>query len=186
MRKTFIALSLISGFGFAFGQYFEGDVRREFGVKIGLVKIKYDSIDGSERDRNLQEFLSAYGHMGAITSAGFSAGVGMEVSSGNYVDRTRSLLISSLELNPQVDLPLGSVLRFYTGFGGSVNVVKERAGSSIVKDTNFGLQFFLGVKFSPFPTFGFLGEYKGKIFMTGRYDGNVAHHLNVGFFFNVF
>ena len=186
MKKTALMGVLLSLSTAGFSQYFEGDVRREFGVKTGLVKVKYESVDGSKRDRNFQEFLSAYGLMSAVTSAGFSAGAGIEVSSGNTVEGGRSLLLSSVELNPQVDLPLGDLIRLYTGFGGSINIMKERVGSRINRDTNFGLQFFVGVKLSPFPTFGLLAEYKGKIFMTGDYEGNVVHHINLGLFFNVF
>ncbi len=181
MKRALIATVLLTGMGFA--QYFEGDVVREFGVKTGLVKVKYDSIDGSKPDKTLDEFLSAYGYMGAMTTAGFNAGASIELSTGSKMDGGRTVIYTSLELNPSVELSLSEKLRAYTGFGGSINRFKERSGGLTNKDTNFGLQFFVGAKYSIFPTFGILGEYKGKVFMTGDYDGNVVHHINLGIFF---
>lgn len=181
MRKLLAALPLITGLSFA--QYFDGDVVREFGVKTGLVKVKYNSIDGTEPDKTLEEFFSVYGYMGARTTAGFTAGASVELSTGSKMTRNRTIIYTALELNPAVELNLSENLRAHTGFGGSINRFKERAGGRTNEDTNFGLQFFLGAKLNLTPTFGLLGEYKGKIFMTGDYDGDVVHHLNLGLFF---
>ncbi|RLJ71227.1 outer membrane protein with beta-barrel domain [Hydrogenivirga caldilitoris] len=184
MKKLLLTLPLMASIGFA--QYFEGDVVREFGVKTGLVKVKYDSVDGSKPDKTLEEFLSAYGYMGARTTAGFNAGASIELSTGSKMTRSRTVIYTSLELNPSVELNLSHNLRAYTGFGGSINRLKERAGSLTNEDSNLGLQFFVGAKYNIFPTFGILGEYKGKIFMTGDYDGNVVHHFNLGVFFLIY
>ncbi len=181
MKRFLIALPFMASISFA--QYFEGDVIREFGVKTGLVTVKYDSVDGSKPDKTLDEFLSVYGYLGAGTTAGFTAGVSMELSSGSKMSDRRTVIYSSLELNPSVEFSFGEKLRAFTGFGGSINRFKERAGGLINKDTNFGLQFLVGAKYNIFPNFGVLGEYKGKIFMTGDYNNNVVHHFNVGIFF---
>ncbi|WP_457600458.1 outer membrane beta-barrel protein [Hydrogenivirga sp.] len=181
MKRILLGLSLIAGMSFA--QYFDGDVVREFGVKTGLVKVKYDSVDGSKPDKTLDEFLSVYGYIGAQTTAGFTAGASVELSTGSKMSRDRTIIYTALELNPSVELTLSENLRAYTGFGGSLNRFKERSGGATNKDTNFGLQFFVGAKLGLTPTFGILGEYKGKIFMTGDYDGDVVHHLNLGVFF---
>ena len=181
MRRYLIALPLVASLGFA--QYFEGEVVREFGVKTGLVKVKYDSVDGSKPGKTLDEFFSVYGYLGAGTTAGFTAGASIELSAGSKMSGGRTVIYNSLELNPSVELTLGDKLRAFTGFGGSINRFKERSGSLINKDTNLGLQFFVGAKYNLFPTFGILGEYKGKIFMTGDYSNNVVHHFNVGIYF---
>ena len=181
MRKYLLALPLVASLSFA--QYFEGDVIREFGVKTGLVKVKYDSVDGSKPDKTLDEFLSVYGYLGAGTTAGFTAGASIELSTGSKMSGSRTVIYNALELNPSVEFALGDKLRAFTGFGGSINRFKERSGSVTNKDTNLGLQFLVGAKYNLFPTFGILGEYKGKIFMTGDYDGNVVHHFNVGIYF---
>ncbi len=181
MRRQLLALALLTSVGFA--QYFEGGVVREFGIKTGLVKVKYDSVDGSKPDKTLDEFLSAYGYLGAATTAGFTAGASLELSTGSKMSSVRTVIYNAIELNPTVEFSFGERLRAFTGFGGSINRLKERSGSVTNKDTNFGLQFLIGAKYDLFPTFGVLGEYKGKIFMTGDYDGNVVHHFNVGLYF---
>jgi len=183
MKKLVLGLTLLGSVGFA--QYFEGDVVREFGVKTGLVKMKYDSVDGSKPDKTLEDFLSVYGYLGAGTTAGFTAGVAIELSTGSKMESNRTVIYNAVELNPSVEFSLGERLRAFTGFGGSINRLKERTGSITNKDTNLGLQFLVGLKYNLFPTFGILGEYKGKIFMTGDYDGNVVHHFNVGIYFLV-
>ena len=184
LRLGVVVLFILASSGFA--QYIEGDVRREFGIKIGLVQFNYTSLGGSKSRELLEEFFSAYGYMGAVTTAGFSAGVSTELATGNFVKSDKSLIINSLELNPMIDLPFGTSLRLYTGFGGSLNFIKERSGASVRRRADFGLQFFVGAKLSPFPTFGLLGEYKGKILMTGDYEGNVIHHINLGVYYSAF
>ncbi len=184
MRKALLLIPFAGSLAYA--QYFDGDVLREFGVKTGLVRAKYDSIDRSEPGETLEEFLSVYGYLGAQTTTGFTAGASIELSTGSKMTDYRTLIYNSLELNPSVELSFGERLRGYTGFGGSVNRFKERAGSRTNESTNLGLQFFFGVKFNLYPTFGLLGEYKGKIFMTGDYDGNVVHHFNVGVYFLIY
>ncbi len=181
MKKILIAVPLLVSAGFA--QYFEGDVVREFGVKTGIVKTKYDSIDGSKPDKTLEEYLSVYGYLGAGTTAGFTAGASIELSTGSKMEAGRTIVYNALELNPSVEFSFSENLRAYTGFGGSINRFKERSGNIVNKDTNLGLQFMVGLKYNLYPTFGVLGEYKGKIFMTGDYDGNVVHHINLGVFF---
>ncbi len=183
MRKYLLALPLVASLSFA--QYFEGDVVREFGVKTGLVKVKYDSVDGSKPDKTLDEFFAVYGYMGAQTTAGFDAGASIELSTGSKMSRNRTVIYTALELNPSIELHISNNIRAYTGFGGSVNRFKERSGGLTNKDTNFGLQFFVGGKLLFTPTVGVLGEYKGKIFMTGDYNGDVVHHFNVGIYFLV-
>lgn len=181
MRRYLIAFLLTASVGSA--QYFEGDVVREFGVKTGLVRVKYDSIDGSKPDRILDEFLSVYGYLGSQTTAGFNVGVSVELSTGNKMNTDRTVLYSSLELNPSVEFAFGNRFKAYTGFGGSINGFKERAGGRINRDTNFGLQFFVGAKLNIVSNFGLLGEYKSKIFMIGDYESNVVHHFNIGVYF---
>ncbi len=181
MRKLLVSLPLLGSLCFA--QYFEGDLIREFGVKTGLVKVKYDSIDGSKPEETFEEFLSVYGFLGAGTTAGFTAGASVELSTGSKMGKSRTLIYNALELNPSVEFSLGERIRAFTGFGGSINRFKEWVGGSANKETCFALQFLIGAKYNLLPTFGVLGEYKGKIFMTGDYDGNVVHHFNVGVYF---
>ncbi len=180
MRNILTGTFLIGSFAFA--QFFEGEVVREFGVKTGIVSVKYDSIDGSKPSRTLEEFLSVYTFIGAGTAMGFTAGVSLELSTGSSMSSGRTVIYNALELNPSVEVSFAENLRGFVGFGGSINRFKERAGTSINRDTNLGLQFFLGAKLNFTPVFGVLGEYKGKIFMTGDYDGNFVNHLNVGLF----
>ncbi|NPA41426.1 MAG: porin family protein [Aquificae bacterium] len=180
MKKVLMAIPFLLSVGFA--QYFEGEIIREFGVKTGLVKVKYDSIDRSKPDKTLEEFLSVYGFLGSQTTAGFTAGVSIELSTGNKMSASRTVIYNSLELNPLAEFRFSDRLRAYTGFGGSINRFKERSGSLTNTDTNLGLQFMIGAKYNLTPNFGVLGEYKGKIFMTGDYDGNTVHHFNVGLF----
>jgi len=181
MKKIALVLALLGSVSFA--QYFEGEVVREFGVKTGLVKVKYDSVDGSKPDKTLEDFLSVYGYLGAGTTAGFTAGASIELSTGSKMESGRTVIYNAVELNPSVEFAFGDRLRAFTGFGGSINRLKERSGNVTNKDTNLGLQFLVGLKYNLFPTFGILGEYKGKIFMTGDYDGNVTHHFNLGVYF---
>jgi len=184
MRKLLVTVPLIGSLSFA--QYFDGDVVREFGVKTGLVRAKYDSIDGTKPGRTLEEFLSVYGYLGAQTTTGFTAGASIELSAGSTMTSARTVIYSALELNPSVEILFGERLRGYTGFGGSLNRFKERAGSRTNESTNLGMQFFFGFKYNVYPTLGLLGEYKGKIFMTGDYDGNVVHHFNLGVYFLIY
>lgn len=181
MRKVLLVLPFLTSISFA--QYFGGEVVREFGIKTGFVKVKYDSVDGSKPEKTLEDFLSAYGYLGAATTAGFTAGASLELSAGSKMSGGRTVIYNSVELNPSVELSLGPRLRGFTGFGGSINRLKEMAGNQINKDTNLGLQFFVGAKLNLSPTFGLLGEYKAKVFMTGDYDGNMVHHFNVGIYF---
>lgn len=186
MRSVLSVTAILMFVSLGFAQYIEGDVRREFGIKTGLVQFNYTGISGGKTREILEEFFSAYGYMGAITTGGFSAGASVELATGNFVRSDESLIVNSLELNPVIELPFGASLRLYTGFGGSLNFLKERSGADIRRRADFGLQFFVGVKASPFSTFGLLGEYKGKILMTGDYEGNVAHHINFGIYYNAF
>ncbi|MDQ7038423.1 MAG: hypothetical protein Q9N26_04385 [Aquificota bacterium] len=179
--KRILAGALFLG-SFAFSQFLEGEVVREFGVKTGVVSVKYDSIDGTKPSRTLEEFLSVYTFIGAGTAMGFTAGVSLELSTGSKMTSGRTIIYNALELNPSVEVSFSENLRGFVGFGGSINRFKERAGSSVNKDMNLGLQFFFGAKLNFTPVFGVLGEYKGKIFMTGDYDGNFVNHLNVGLF----
>ncbi len=183
MRKLLIAVPLAGSLSFA--QYIDGDVVREFGVKTGLVRVKYDSVDGSSPSRTLEEFLSVYGYLGAQTATGFTAGVSIELSAGSNMSTARTIIYSSLELNPSAEIVFGERFRGYTGFGGSINRFKERAGSRINEATSLGMQFFFGFKYSFYPTVGLLGEYKGKI-LTGDYDGSVVHHFNLGVYFLIY
>jgi len=183
MKKLLMSIPLVMSV--AFGQYFDGDVVREFGVKTGLVRANYDSINGKSKGETLDEFISVYGYMGAKTTAGFNAGAAIELSTGSKMDRDTTLIYTAIELNPVAELYLTRKARVYTGFGGSINRFKERTGGKYNSDTNFGLQFFMGGKFNITPTVGVLGEYKGKIFMVGDYDSDVVHHFNVGLVFLV-
>lgn len=180
MKKAILGLLVLSSLASA--QFFEGEVVREFGVKTGIVSVKYDSVDGTEPSKTLEEFLSVYAFMGAGTTVGFTAGVSLELSTGSKMTSGRTIIYTALELNPSVELALGENLRGFVGFGGSVNRFKERAGNLVNKDTNLGLQFLMGVKLNITPVFGVLGEYKGKVFMTGDYDGDFVNHFNVGLF----
>ncbi len=183
MRKFFLIPLIISSLSFA--QFWGGDVKKEFGLKTGLVKVNYESIDGRDVDKNLEEFISAYGYLASETASGFTAGLSIEVASGSNLGKERTVIYNSVELNPQVEFPFGERFRFFTGFGGSINRFKERTGTITNKDTNLGLQFFLGGKYNITPTFGILGEYKGKLFFTGDYDRGLIHHFNVGIYFLV-
>ncbi|HIQ30651.1 MAG TPA: hypothetical protein EYH49_00610 [Aquifex aeolicus] len=183
MKKLLMSLPMLASVGF--GQYFEGDVSREFGLKTGLVKVNYDSVDGSEPSITLDEFFAAYGYLGAQTAAGFTAGLSIELSAGNDMSAGRTIIYNAVELNPAVEVSFSERLRAFTGFGGSINRIKERAGSIINRDTNFGFQFFAGIKYDILPGLGVLGEYKGKLFITGDYDGNVIHHFNIGVYFPI-
>ncbi len=184
MKKLFTGLFI--SISLLFAQYFDGDVLREFGVKTGIVRAKYDSVDGSNPSRTLEEFLSVYGYLGAQTTTGFTAGASIELSSGSYMTTTRTVIYNALELNPSVELSFSDRLRAFTGFGGSLNRFKERAGLITNESTNLGMQFFFGLKYNFLPSLGLLGEYKGKIFMTGDYDGNVIHHFNIGLYFLIY
>jgi hypothetical protein len=180
MRKTLLGLIALSSFSFA--QFFEGEVVREFGFKTGVVSVKYGSVDGTKPTKTLEEFLSVYTFLGAGTAMGFTAGVSLELSTGSSMSSGRTVIYNALELNPSLEIGFSENLRGFVGFGGSINRFKERAGGVVNKDTNLGLQFLMGVKLNITPVFGVLGEYKGKIFMTGDYDGDFVNHFNLGLF----
>ncbi len=185
MKRWILTLSAVF-VSISFGQYFEGDMLKEFGFKTGLVRLKYDSVDLSEQSRSLEEFLSIYGYLASKTTMGFTAGLSLELATGNRVDSDRTAVYTSLELNPGIELEISERIRIFTGFGGSVNRFKEASVSLSNTDTNLGLQFFLGAKYKLSYNLGVLGEYKGKTFLTGDYDGDFVHHFNVGIFFLVY
>ncbi len=167
-----IVAGVLSAGAVCFSQFFEGEVIREFGVKTGVVSV----------EKTLEEFLSVYTFMGAGTNMGFTVGVSLELSTGNRMSTERTIIYNALELNPSVEVGFGENLRGFVGFGGSINRIKERIGGSVSRDTNLGLQFLMGAKLNLTPVFGVLGEYKGKIFMTGDHDGEFVNHFNVGIF----
>ena len=169
--KKLLAGVIVAG-ALSFAQFFEGEVVKEFGVKTGVVSV----------EETLEEFLSVYAFVGAGTTMGFTAGASVEVSTGSKMSAGRTVIYNALELNPSVELTFGENLRGFLGFGGSINRIKDRVGSSVNKDTNLGLQFFMGAKLNLTPVFGILGEYKGKMFMTGDYDDEFVNHFNVGVF----
>ena len=181
MKK--VVLALLGAVGLCSAQFLDGDYTAESGLKLGLVNFNYDSFDGSSQEETLDEFISLYGYMGASASESFEIGASVELGTGSAVEGGRSIIYTTLELNPSVSLIVSDSLKAFTGFGGSLNRVKEVVGSASNKDLNFGLQFFAGVKFRFTEHFGVLGEYKAKFFVTGDYDGKVIHHFNGGVFY---
>ncbi len=169
--KRIVAGVLFAG-AVCFPQFFEGEVVREFGVKTGVVSV----------EKTLEEFLSVYTFMGAGTNMGFTVGVSLELSTGNRMSTERTIIYNALELNPSVEVALSEKLRSFVGFGGSINRIKKRVARSVDTDTNLGLQFLIGAKLNFTPVFGVLGEYKGKILMTGDHDGKFVNHFNIGIF----
>ncbi len=180
MKKIAVLTALIPSFIFA---QFEGELIKEFGVKVSYTKVNYDSIGTGDESETLDETISAYGYLASETPSGFVAGASLEVISGSKVSSGRNIVYTAIELNPQVEYSFGETLRLYTGFGGSINRFKESAGNIDNKDINLGLQFLFGAKYSIYETFGVLGEYKVKLFMTGDYSNDVLHHFSVGIFF---
>ncbi len=184
MKKILAGILAMGSLTFA--QMFGDETIKEFGFKVGIASVKYDSVDNSKPSKTLDEFISAYGYMGARTASGFTAGAALELATGSKMSGDRTIIYNALELNPSVEIEFSDRLRAFTGFGGSVNRFKERSGTITNKETNFGLQFFVGAKYNLTATVGVLGEYKGKIFMTGDYSGNVIHHFNLGLYFLAF
>jgi len=84
----------------------------------------------------LSQFLSVYGYLGAQTTTGFTAGASIELSAGSNMTTYRTVIYNALELNPMVEVMFGENLRGYTGFGGSINRFKERAGARINESTS--------------------------------------------------
>ena len=181
MKRLVAILFMFTSIGF--GDFFGGDLRREFGIKIGFLNVDYNSVDGSNKDIDLKEMVSVYGYLGGNTPQGFNAGLSVELITANKFENNGAWAYTSFELNPSIELEINERLYGYTGFGGSINRFKERVNGITNKDTALGLQFFLGAKYKVSEIFGFLGEYKVKIFTTSDYDDATLHHFNIGVFF---